>query len=78
MYINAHGAPNKLSVGNCTNYAKLKKLIVSNVGTFGTYHHILCVDRAYNRHEYEILNITKKHKNSLFVLSYNSEMRDIY
>ena len=77
MYINAHGAPNKLSLGNGTNYAKLKKgnsvksrdiWYLSSYSMYG----------AYNRHEYKILNTTKKLKNSLFFPNYIFEMRDIY
>ena len=37
MYTNAHGAPNKLSLGKCTNYAIFKNSIVSNRGSFGKY-----------------------------------------
>ena len=44
MYTNAHGAPNKLSVRSYTNYGKVKKPIVSNLGAFGTYHHMICVN----------------------------------
>ena len=77
MYINAHGAPNKLSLGNSTNYAKLKKansVKSRDIWYLSSYS----MYEAYNRHEYEILNTTKKHRNSLYFFNYIFEMRDIY